>query len=107
MLCKLMCFQIHLGSKHYKFLLEALTIGTQKVVSPEVIFEVGIVAVVVGFGWVVTVADEAPLVLMTAVFVKLVRVIEARPAKVATRVALKSRLIYVTWLVVASGHMYL
>lgn len=50
-----------------------------------------------------TVADMTPLMLLTAMCVKLVVTVEAFLTKSAFRMALEARLIYCTWLVVASG----
>lgn len=74
-------------------------------VLPKVFLEGVVVEVVVGVAGIPAVAEETTLVLLTAVFVELIVIVEARAAEAAQRMALEAGLVDGAWSVVAVSHV--
>jgi hypothetical protein len=92
---QLVCLEIHLGVKYNELLFQALSIWTQEVVFPEVLFERIVVDIVLLFftSTVPAIANMATFVFVPAMRVKLVISVETHSAEAAFRVSLESALI--------------
>jgi hypothetical protein len=102
MALNLMCFQVHLGVKYDKLLLETLPVRAQEMVLAEVDFQRVVVDVVLLLpATIASVADVAALMLVSAVGVQLVVPIEARVTEATFRMPPKAALVLCTRVVVA------
>lgn len=97
-----MRLQIKPGLEDDKFVIQTLPVETRKVISPKVLLQRIIVAVIVRLLRIRPVTDEAALVLSTTMLVEPIIIVEALRAKLAERMALEARLIGP---VVAPTHM--
>ena len=98
-----MCFEIHFGLKHYKFLGQTVLVQAQVMISLEMLFQRLVVQVILGMSSVVSpVADVALFVFLSAMNVELVVTIEAFLAKATLWVSLEAALINSAWVVVAN-----
>jgi hypothetical protein len=104
MLAQLMSFQINFRLEHNEFLLQTLRIRTQKMVLPEMQLQLLIIEVILRPA-VIPVADEAPLMCLSTVHVKLVLTVESPPAKSTLRMSLKPALVDCSWIIISFPHM--
>lgn len=107
MLLELMRFQIHLSRKDDKLLLLALAIQAHKMVLAEVLLQRLVVDIVMWVSAVLSIAKEAPLVLLSAMDVQLIITIEALSAETTQRMSLKTTLINRTRIIISFRHMFL
>ena len=105
MLGELVGFEIHLRLEYDKLLLETFPVIADEVVLLEMLLQCIVVDVVVWLSRVSPVAEEAPLMLVAAMFVQLVAVVESGAAETAERMAPETRLIRRTWFVISMAHV--
>ena len=102
-----MSLEIYLAFKYNKLLFETLAVETQEVVFLEMLLQRVVVLEVMWLPGIASVTDEAPLVLIPAMFVKLIAIIETFAAETTERVSLKTCLVDGSGLVVTFSHMFL
>lgn len=91
MLGELMGLEIHVRLEDDKFLLHALFVVADEVVTLEMQLQLVVVTVVVRYPRVPAIADEAPLVLVATVLKQLVAVVKPFAAEAAQRMPLEPR----------------
>jgi hypothetical protein len=99
---KVVGLEVHLRLEDDEFLLQALFVKAEEVISLKVFLQSVVVQIVVRLAWGSSIADMAPLMLLTTMSVQLIVAVEVLLAETASRVPLKSALVNGARLVVAA-----
>jgi len=106
-LLELMCLEIHLGRKDDEFLLQALSIHTHEMILLKMVLERIVVDVIMRIPAIRSVAEEASLMLLPTMHIKLVIPVEPLPTEAAQWMALETTLVDCSWIIISLRHMLL
>jgi hypothetical protein len=102
----LMRFEIYLGLKNHKLLLQAFLVWTEEMILPVVYLQIIVVAVVDRLPSLVTsITNMTSLVHLSAMVVQLIISVETKPTESALRMSLESALVNSPRMVVAKLFM--
>lgn len=107
MVTQLVSLQVHFGFEHNKLLIHTLAVRAQKVVFTEMLLQGRIVEKVMRLSRIPPVANKAALMLHATMLVQLIIIIEPLATETTQRMALKTRLVGGTRLVITAFHVSL
>lgn len=107
MLAELMGFEVEFRLENNKLLLEALLVGAEEMVVPEVSFQCVVVPKVVRLPRVSSIADKTPLMLVTTMLVEFIVIVESLTAEAAKGMTLETCLVDGTGSIITTSHMLL
>jgi hypothetical protein len=100
----LMRLQIDLTPKDHKLLLKTLSIRTQEVILPKMQLQPIVIKIILRPSSLVSsITDMALLVAVAAMCIQFVVSIETLPAEATFRMALETRLVYGTWVIITEA----